>query len=90
MTKSRFWNKKKRKFSYTLANYAMSKGAGISLACRETTGSQHPAERQHQCIDRLILPPFLPTIILSAHIIYETYYPHSLSFHSLILLHSLF
>ena len=59
----------------------MSKGAGVSLACRETTGSRRPAERQRQRIDH-----FDPTAFSLYHHTIRSHnlrnrYPRSLSFH---------
>ena len=58
----------------------LRKGAGVSLACRETTSNRCPAERQHQCIDRSTHPSLTATIVLLAHIIYIVNCPRSLSF----------
>ena len=71
----------------------MNKGAGVSLACQEITGNQHPAERQRQCIDRstpLPLHLYHPTIRsfnLRSLIILARYLFHSFNSHSLYCFH---
>ena len=54
----------------------MSKGAGVSLACREITGNRRPAERQRQRIDR--------STPLPLHLYHRT--THSFNLQSLIIL----